>query len=516
MTHQLKSPSHIGSVQMHQDRILEAQNASPTRMARGSGIPTPRPSSNSSASSRSVHVGRRPPSVSQNQRSSTASARGQSRDRGSAGVSTRDSLYLSRPKPLPPLPTLEKDLGVMALPNRSADQALSRTRSQSVRPRTEQEFLNLPQADLVKTVVQLRTENKLLAQPKPLTKSTSPSQRASSGKVSIEGSDFQKIDISGISQELEEVKAKLSQAEKECAEQKTRAIEAEKRARRTIKELALAARVEPNIFDDAHFEDEVKKLRFDVFNWARNQDWRLADDRETFTACKRRYYFLKTTCPQYMDYVADIWSLADLIEAYIWRFFVRRIFRRNVWMQEEIPGEGGRVTNQYEDFKKYLEKRIGASEVLPRELLEDWRVASARVLAVQDKKKRQASITIARQRLLLALTEDLKEIAFTDLDLSTMEEIIEAVIKLDCIIEQQRPIYSFGPLWDRRLELETLKFKRSEMELTNSDGERPGPDQQVKLTIKPALHKLGTAAGKNYNVKILLLKAVVEVHTEEE
>lgn len=313
----------------------------------------------SGSTPRAAHLVKRSPAALRREKSNTVLVR--SRNRG------KESAHMSRAKPLPSLP---EDLGSPTLPVQAMDRALVSTLAQAPIQTSDEEFLKYSPSDLVKLITQLRIENEALKNTNTPPRSSSLSSKLPSHMISVPREEWDMLcsQSSTIDNEAVRLREELSEISKDCTEQKARALhaearaaEAEKQAKRTMKELALATRTETSSFDDKHFEDEVKKLRCDVSNWARNQEWKIANDKDTFQDNVARYDFLKTTCPSFTHYIVDSPYITDLVEAHLWQFFVRKVFGNYVWTVEQRSvrsGQEKRTHNPHRQWRDFIGKPL--------------------------------------------------------------------------------------------------------------------------------------------------------------
>jgi hypothetical protein len=107
------------------------------------------------------------------------------------------------------------------------------------------------------------------------------------------------------------------------------------------------------------------------------------------------------------------------------------------------------------------------------------------------------------RRLALDLDDDLK-----DIDIPGLRDLFHDAVKLDALIQQQRPQYMFYPFTRK-----TLEFDPNIMDATNQEFKQLKPDspKQVKLVVQPGFVKYGNSAGRNYDRGHSLLTATVEL-----
>jgi hypothetical protein len=158
----------------------------------------------------------------------------------------------------------------------------------------------------------------------------------------------------------EEKVDRLQCVEEELVQERAKTAEAEKQAKRTLKELASATRTEGNLYDDNHFREEVTSLRYSIDNWVRNQSWQVIDEQSPPDILKA-YQFLKTTCPSSHDYITSSSSLRTVVHSHIWVVLGSQIFGRNVWAElgeSKSVGPEGRNTssNPFSAWQDYIGK----------------------------------------------------------------------------------------------------------------------------------------------------------------
>lgn len=325
--------------------------------------------------------------------------------------------------------------------------------------------------------------------------------------------------------EVEEKANHLLHVEEELRQERAKVTEAEKQAKRTLKELAFVTRTEGNLYDDNHFLDEVKGLRYSIDNWVRNQSWRVVGEQSQSTNLKS-YQFLKTTCRYYLDYIESPSELRTLVHSYIWHVLGSQVFGANVWAEsgEYIDGPDGRNTsnplsswqahigtnylNRLETIylTKVLEETVDGAE--ENVLYHEWRVANARLIATRNSVAIIRAIEKETQRLVLDLDDDLKKIVEDDIDVRGLEELFHNAVKLDALMQRQRPNYMFYPFSGKGLE-----FDRNNMDATNNAIDPPPPESRrlVKLVVQPGFRKYGNSAGRNYDTGHSLLNTAVEL-----
>lgn len=140
-----------------------------------------------------------------------------------------------------------------------------------------------------------------------------------------------------------------------------------------------------------------------------------------------------------------------------------------------------------------------------------WRSASARLLAARNPAAVDGVVWDAIQDVASDLEYEVNLLAEKSLDLPSLRNLFRDAVKLDAIIQQQRPHYSFLPVF------RSTKWKRgfssSSMEVYGDDGKQslPKEHQPIKLVLNPSFRKSGDLAGRNYNRATLLLNMVVDI-----
>jgi hypothetical protein len=175
----------------------------------------------------------------------------------------------------------------------------------------------------------------------------------------------------------EEKVDRLPCVEEQLAQERAKAAEAEKQAKRTLKELASVTRTEGNLYDDNHFREEVTSLRYSIDNWVRNQSWQVVDKQSPPDILKA-YQFLKKTCPSSLDYIRSSSGLRALVHSHIWVVLGSQVFGRNVWAEsresKNVGPEGRNTTSNpfsaWQDYigKAYMERieAVCLTKVSPR------------------------------------------------------------------------------------------------------------------------------------------------------
>lgn len=135
----------------------------------------------------------------------------------------------------------------------------------------------------------------------------------------------------------------LARLQAELEQEKANSAETEKAKKRALKSLALMTKIDPYHFDDEHFKNNIETLRYRVAHWVRNQSWRLGSDK---------YKFLKGVSEHYKNYVNSRRGLESILQAHIWRFFLREIFGQDVWGNVKEQGTDNILT--YRKLKRHL------------------------------------------------------------------------------------------------------------------------------------------------------------------
>jgi hypothetical protein len=156
---------------------------------------------------------------------------------------------------------------------------------------------------------------------------------------------------------------------------------------------------------------------------------------------------------------------------------------------------------------------VKQDEEMYTQLFHEWRVASARIVALRDQREADRYILNAVKEKVQFVTKQLDKVAGTQLDIEGLEEIFTSAVKLDAQIEQQRPKFVFSRLFSDLDEREDLTFNKSEMEAIDEYNNETsgGLRRQVRLVRRPGLWKLGNSAGKDYRKAICILPAIVDL-----
>jgi hypothetical protein len=141
------------------------------------------------------------------------------------------------------------------------------------------------------------------------------------------------------------------------------------------------------------------------------------------------------------------------------------------------------------------------------ELRNESRVANAQLIMSGDLGSENTDVEKVIRNLVCDLDEALKPITTKRLDWQGLEGLIQDAVKLDALIQQQRQVYTFFPrvYADPKLH----RFDPSMMESINEDTEVRG--RQVQLVVRFGLRKFGNSAGRNYEQKIEIVKALVDL-----
>jgi hypothetical protein len=134
--------------------------------------------------------------------------------------------------------------------------------------------------------------------------------------------------------DLKEALQRINLLEEELKLAKTKAKEADKAKNKMWRDLAAATKIEPTLYDDGHFKEEVQELRYRVYNWVKNRKWKVTSrgQRRSYMVLNQ-YDFLCTTCPSYQDYLGTKEGMHLLIEAHIWQCLVQAVFNCNLWAE---------------------------------------------------------------------------------------------------------------------------------------------------------------------------------------
>jgi hypothetical protein len=167
---------------------------------------------------------------------------------------------------------------------------------------------------------------------------------------------------------LKEALQRINLLEEELKLARTKAKEAERARNKMFKDLAAATKIEATLYDDSHFKEEVQQLRYRVYNWVKNQKWKVASRGERRAhMVPNQYYFLCTTCPSYQDYLGTKEGMHLLIEAHIWQCLVQNVFNCNLWAEtrdQKSLKSMDLSDNPFTELKKALSmKCIGNSDI---------------------------------------------------------------------------------------------------------------------------------------------------------
>jgi len=206
-----------------------------------------------------------------------------------------------------------------------------------------------------KLIVPPRTSSQAKDQPPGSSVSTRPPSESQQGELAraTRALDVANKDVRKLQLELDKFKVRAKEAEEkanflvsieqELREERAKVVEAEKKERTTLKELAAATRTEGNLYDDNHFRGEVENLRYSIDkSWVRNQSWRIIGV-ETASPNLAPYRFLEDICHDYHDYLYNQTALCTLVQAFIWDVLGRDVFGQNIWAQsgKELPAPDG-------------------------------------------------------------------------------------------------------------------------------------------------------------------------------
>lgn len=131
-------------------------------------------------------------------------------------------------------------------------------------------------------------------------------------------------------------------------------------------------------------------------------------------------------------------------------------------------------------------------------------------MVVKDVKQELKSLALA----------DNKDIFFDRRDdqarTTTFESVVQSAVNLDRIMWHQKAHFSFIDCYGRDtpscfnpVSMEADMEDCVEEE-TTAQADQYQPPRQIELTKAPALLKVGTSEGKEYNLRVVLLKAVVD------
>lgn len=193
--------------------------------------------------------------------------------------------------------------------------------------------------ELVQTLMDLRQENEALK-----TRSLTGVEHSNKDISARDSTQWNKQ-----KQALDEAREQLAKANEELKSQKTKVKEAERSKNRMLKQLALATKIEASFYDDSHFKEQIQQLRWDVYNWVKDRRWEVASrgrNRHGQIMVPKAYSFLRTTCPDYHDYVGSKRGVELLIQAHIWQYFGREVFNsRCFWAETRAKSQAERDSN---------------------------------------------------------------------------------------------------------------------------------------------------------------------------
>ncbi|KAF4630912.1 hypothetical protein G7Y89_g7221 [Cudoniella acicularis] len=352
------------------------------------------------------------------------------------------------------------------------------------------ELLASSPAALSDAILALREENEHLRAPR-----SHRNSRTSTGgppSVGIENAlavahaqiEKQQKLLESEAENIEEMRRRLEEEE-----QKTE--KAERITRKIARELANLKSIEANQFDDEFLKGEVTALRYEVFNWIKNQGWQALVENESGVE------------------EADV------------RKYEREVFGKAIWagFTGQRDGPDGRMFNIYSQWNQDLDSTIWIENA---ELLYEWRAISARLLCVRKSKAVENSVTEMIQRLVENLYGELIPISFNrkvNESVLGLEDIFRKAVNLDALLQQQKPLYTFSPVLSSKKEWKqyTAEFSKDSMENVQTGDQQSefsqnhGQAQEVRLILCPALRKSGNSAGKNYSQRLHILRARVEL-----
>jgi len=222
---------------------------------------------------------------------------------------------------------------------------------------SESDLMRRPQVDLVRAILTLRKENEELRHIKVPTRSSSQ-RKTNFNNLPITREQWkqQQERLTAATEEVTRVKAELEQEKIKCAD-------AERNRRRISTKLAQATRTEGNMYDDNHFKEEIETLRYKVYNWSRNQSWKVVNldgnvSRSKLNSLSHDYHFMRSTCPQYLEYVTSKQGLDLLVEAHIWQWLAGKVFRQKLWSISGIS-ESKRPSKKSRNVFSEWEAHIG-------------------------------------------------------------------------------------------------------------------------------------------------------------
>jgi hypothetical protein len=203
---------------------------------------------------------------------------------------------------------------------------------------SQENLLKLPPAELASIVIRLHDENCQLraARYPPRISSQSTETRSNSPSISRERWDEQQGRLKSAQEEIQQLKEALAQTAQLLEQAELKASEANKKAKKTLNELARVTVVEGNMYDDNHFKELVLRLRSDIRNWAKNQDWQVPHASVFWSSTRKdAWKNLGNASKYYEEYLASTAGIELLVEAYIWRYLVGSVFAKYVWAEAQ-------------------------------------------------------------------------------------------------------------------------------------------------------------------------------------
>ncbi|KAL2060287.1 hypothetical protein VTL71DRAFT_9682 [Oculimacula yallundae] len=325
--------------------------------------------------------------------------------------------------------------------------------------------------------------------------------------------------LASLQAQIDETSETLAAVEAELKQEKAKAKEAARSRNRMLKELSLATKVEATIYDDSHFKEKVAELRYQVYNWVNNRNWKISTHYNTrYPTISKIYTILRHTSLRYAEYIVTESGIRTLIEAHIWQYLGREVFSRSVWADtsEGMPRhENDLVDNAFTRLRTDMRRDVPPQY---EEKLQAWRVASARLMALRPARLTEKSIASATRRVYNPLSEELDLLITGERNSRGLEKILKNAVILDSLIQQQRPEYMFYPILDRKAQYWFVKYDKATMELgyDTPDGIFEESELKVQLVLQPGFWKCGDSSGNNFETRMCLLKTEVEVEAEVE
>lgn len=174
------------------------------------------------------------------------------------------------------------------------------------------------------------------------------------------------------------------------------------------------------------------------------------------------------------------------------------------------------VSGTLEIFRHFAEPEL-VEEIISRDLeqytqlLHEYRVATARLVALRDTTESEPYILEAVKEKAKILSKELNIIAIGQVDSDSLVEIFSGAVNLDSQMEQQRSKFEFNSLFSDLCYRKDFTFIRNQMATLNKENDTAEEKRQVNLVTRPGLWKVGNSAGRDYRSTICLLPTVVDL-----